>query len=269
MNRERKRWAYATSTISFLLGLVLLAYYPDVEINSPRIGHVMKLAGSFLTVSVVISLLYSVLIKPSDDAVRKKELSELLDTKIEDIVTAKGKYGLMGFVDHIDFPSLFGELRAGQTLWWLDTFPVGAGMWLNKLKSALEKGVNVYMLVLDPESPNVAHRANELGREFTQESFKADIQRFLSLLQNIEQEGLVGKLEVRTYDELIGLPIYLIAEGEEPLVAYSGFFLSQPTAVDSPHLKWCAGEKAILTTMATYITEKWNRNINNSLIKPI
>ncbi len=267
MNRERRRWAYVTSLISFLIGLVLLAYYPDVEIASPKIGHVMKLAGSFLTVSVVISLLYSILIKPSDDATRKKELGELLDAKIEEIITAKGKYGLMGFVDHIDFPFLFKEMRPGQTLWWLDTFPVGAGMWINKLRSALEKGVNVNMLVLDPDSVNVLHRANELGEEFTPESFKADIQRFLSLLQNIDQKDFRGKLEVRTYDELIGLPVYLISEDEQAMVAYSGFFLSQPTAVESPHLKWCAGENSILSNISTYIREKWSRNAGSAVIK--
>ena len=266
MNRESKGYAIATTLISFLAGIAIIFWSINIETNYPDSSKFLKTVGSFLTISVVISILYSIFIKPSEDASRKDELSNLLDKKINEIVTDKGKYGLSGIKKNIDFKALFSALSKNQTLWWLDTYPLGVGMWTEELKGALERGANIKMLVLSPQSENVTHRANELGNEFSPIQFKTDLERFLNLLKSIDQNELAGTLEVRTYDELIGLPLYIVSEKRKPVVGYSGFFLCAPTAAGSPHIKWENGNTPILSSMASYIESKWDRNLENLVL---
>jgi len=67
----------------------------------------------------------------------------LLDTKIEEITIGNGKYGFSRFIDRIDLSSLFRKLKSNQTLWWLDTYPVVMGMWIDKLRDALASGAHL------------------------------------------------------------------------------------------------------------------------------
>jgi len=67
----------------------------------------------------------------------------LHDTKIEEITIGNGKYGFSGFIDRIDLSSLFRKLKSSQTLWWLDTYPVVVGMWIDKTWDALASGAHL------------------------------------------------------------------------------------------------------------------------------
>lgn len=268
INRESKYYAYTASLVSFLAGLLLLSNAENY-VSTAWLSTSMRVIGSFLSISVVVSFMYSLFIKPYDDASNKKQLEILLDKKLEDITVGKIKYGFDGLVEAMDFHTLFKSLNANQTLWWLDTCPLGAGAWMEEVKSAIMRGVNIKILVLNPSSTNVTHRANELeADEYSPQQLKNEIEAFIARLKALSVNNAFGSLQVAQYDELIGMPCYIVTEGNDrrPVYGYSSFFLSNPTAIKVPHFKWGVAQESILRSMTSYLTEKWERNSGNIIL---
>lgn len=244
----------------FLGGLVLLIV-SAAYVTSQLWKMVLNVIGAFLAVSVVASFLYSVTLRPHDDAVRKRELVELLDEKMEDLIPGRFRYGLGEFRSKMDFAQLFDDLKKGDELWWLDTYAPGHKLWIDHMREAVHRGAKIKILALNPTCQNADYRAEEIGGLYT-DTFKSELQSFINdiLICTKEKSREGGCLELRQYSDLPCIPIYLVCRENKPIYAYTSFFLGAPTGVEFPHICWRPGELSLLSHFFDYIKKKWDRN---------
>lgn len=168
----------------------------------------------------------------------------------------------------MNFSKLFDDLQKGDELWWLDTYAPSHKSWITHLREAIQRGARINMLVLDPNCQVTDYRADEIGDFYTRDAFKPELEIFLrDLLKCVQiksQEG--GSLEIRIYSDLPCVPIYLICRQSKPFFGYTSFFLSSPTGVEFPHLKWKPGDNALLNHFYIYVQKKWDKNKDNTLL---
>ncbi|MDG1818383.1 MAG: hypothetical protein P8H31_00975 [Porticoccaceae bacterium] len=249
---------------SFVLGLLFLALsklYFDDEILITITG----LLGAYLTISVVVNILHKWILQPYVDLTQKKEIEGLISDKIDNLIENSRKYGFDGLVDQIDFQAIFDDLNENDTLWWLDTFSPGHTAWEDNIKQALKRGANINMLVLSPNADHLIKcRADEIGGQYTPERFKSEIERFIEYMEHIvfESSGEKGNLEIRLYDDLLAVPMYIVSTGNKARFAYSSFYLNSATAINFPHLKWKESGEAVIEMLFEYIQFKWNKKVS-------
>ncbi|MFF0990191.1 DUF5919 domain-containing protein [Kocuria nitroreducens] len=179
--------------------------------------------------------------------------------------------GLVGVREELDAVDVLRSVRAGQELWWMDTFPLTLAGDLDAIHKALGAGVRVRLLVLDPKSPALASRLREIRHHYGLSPM--DLRRsFDTLVHQLRALGeldpvVAERLEVRVYDGLPGAPIYLVlgspAAGEDPaadpgapevLRAFSSYFLLDASQ-DMPYLEWRDGPFA--ARLHAYARHKW------------
>jgi hypothetical protein len=262
---QRKEIVILTNLLAFTLGMIFLLlskYYFKIAIWVTVFG----LLGAYLTISVIVNLFHRAFLKPYEEDTRRKELQSLLDVRINDILGNSSKYGFAGFIPEMDFKGLFNDLNKDDELWWLDTYAPAHELWEDNLRGAIARGAHIRMLVLSPNSPNAVHRAKEIGGTYTPERFKNELKSFKEAMEIVENETekTSGTLEIIEYGDLPSLPLYVVTRNREPLHAYSSLFLTKPTAVAFPHMKWCVGERSILKLLLQYVQDKWERNCSES-----
>lgn len=267
-NILERTWAVVlTIALSFIFGLLLLLLSNNYfEAFIPK--TISGLLGAYLTISVIVNLMHKWFLKPSEDLSKINEIESLIDNKIDNVLLNTSKYGFDGLIDEMDFRSLFDSIGKGDVLWWLDTFSPGHSAWENHMKQALIRGANINMLVLSPKaSLLIKNRAMELGGQYTEQRFLGDLQRFLDSMKHIRDEtaSAKGKLNIRLYDETLGIPIYVVTEKENAKYAYSSFYLCTPTAVSFPHIKWKSANQGGISTLSAYVLKKWERNANYTI----
>jgi hypothetical protein len=274
----RNRWKDLSTrrivtVLSFVLLLVLgliILICSAAFVTSPLWNNVLNIIGTLIAVSVAASFLYSVLLRQRDDATRKKELAELLDNKIEEIIEGRFFYGLHEFCQKMDFTRLFNDLKKGDELWWLDTYAPGHKHWIDCMYEAVRRGAIIRILALKPNCINADHRAEEIGGLYL-DSFNSELDSFIKDIkckikcwedEKSEDEKSIegGFLDIREYEDLPCIPIYLVSRDKTPIYAYTSFFLCKPTAVDFPHMSWRPSEGSLLNHLFPYIKNKWDRN---------
>ncbi len=256
----------ATITI-FLAGVVLMVV-SDSLADEGTWKPILQSMGSFTAVTVGLGFLYKTTIRAHDERSLEKKLISALDKKFDKAFVGCTTYGIEGFVDDISFPDIFDSLVEGQTLWWLDTYDPNHHGWHENLDKALERGVNAKFLVLDPQSPLTAMRAEELGPMYAGNAFKAALEAFLERLRVClgHAQNRKGSLEVVKYEDLPCAPIYVVEEGGVPIRAYSSLFLGKATAVRFPHLQWRNSNGGYINEMFDYLKDKWERNLAGKLV---
>lgn len=179
--------------------------------------------------------------------------------------------GLVGVREELDAVDVLRGVRPGQELWWMDTFPLTLAGDLDAIHKALDAGVRVRLLVLDPKSPALASRLREIRHHYGLSPM--DLRRsFDTLVHQLRALGeldpvVAERLEVRVYDGLPGAPIYLVlgppAAAEDPaadpgapqvLRAFSSYFLLDASQ-DMPYLEWRDGPFA--ARLHAYARHKW------------
>ena len=179
--------------------------------------------------------------------------------------------GLVGVREELDAVDVLRGVRPGQELWWMDTFPLTLAGDLDAIHKALDAGVRVRLLVLDPKSPALASRLREIRHHYGLSPM--DLRRsFDTLVHQLRALGeldpvVAERLEVRVYDGLPGAPIFLVlgdpAAAEEPaagpgapqvLRAFSSYFLLDASQ-DMPYLEWRDGPFA--DRLHSYARHKW------------
>jgi hypothetical protein len=246
--------------IVFLVGSFMLVA-SVLWVTSPLWKTVLNIFGAFLAVSVAATFLYRTTLRAHDDAVRKRELRELLDEKVEEIIEGRFLYGLSEFHQKIDFAKLFDDLKKGDELWWLDTYAPGQKLWIEHMRKAIHRGARIRILALNPSCPNADCRAEEIGGLYSL-TFKSDLKSFIHDLSiyTKEKSSEGGFLKLRKYSDLTCIPIYLVCRDNKPVFAYTSFFLGMPTAADFLHMSWRPAEHSLLGHFFDYISKKWDRN---------
>lgn len=267
--KERVRRILPVTLISWLAGLAIV-----LIANSSTTPEILKtplqLVGSYTLVTVTVALFYSAFVRRREEEMRKEELRDLLNEKLDAVVDAALKYGLLGFVPEMDFVGLFKSLEPGDELWWLDTFDPAHAKWRASMANAVARGATVNMLIQKPHCENANHRAREItargtGASYEPAPFNADLEAFLAHMQRYaaSSNGKLepgGSLNITEYQDLPGMPIYVVVRGGVPAIAYSSFFLTAATGESFPHMKWGPGQSSMLDILYNFVKEKWDRN---------
>lgn len=245
----------------FLLGVLMMVISAAGWVNATW-QPVVRSLGSYLTVTILLGFLYRVTVRDHDDAKFEAKLLSVLDRKIDDTISKSVYYGFTGFVEPMNFESLFESLQLEDTLWWLDTYDPRHQTWLESLEEAIKRGATVNFLVLNAHSPLAAMRATELGPQFTTKRFRADLASFNESLNiclaNTETE--LGQINIMQYNDLPCAPIYVVERAAAPVEAFTGMFLGNPTGLRFPHSHWQAAPGDYIGHLYQYVTQKWNAN---------
>lgn len=255
----------------FLLGGVLLFAANSVATNS-ILKEVLTLLGGALVISIPASFVYKLTFRPLDDEKQAGDLKKLLDEKIDSLMKSRHQFKLASIQDHIDFQQLFDELQEGESLYWLDTWAPRSDAFQINMEKCLQRGANIKMLILDPSSEMCKHRALEIvgpiGRGFC-----ASQAAFLERMKGIQKETSTkepstndGTLEIRTYDELLGVPSYIVCQDNKPIRGWSSLYLGDATGYRYPHFHWEGGDDSVLNLIYNYVREKWERNQGNAIV---
>ncbi|MGA7050122.1 MAG: hypothetical protein WBZ37_02440 [Mycobacterium sp.] len=156
-----------------------------------------------------------------------------------------------------DFGRIFLDARAGETVSWLDTYCPQENAFLDKLVNATNHGVLIRMLIIVPTCENAKFRSVELAESFdTGEVWDDGLKSFISKMKSASARS-EGKFEVRFYQDLPCVPMYLVGTAPKARKGYFSLFLVRPTA-NAQHLELGPGEW--LDDMAKYFEHKWARH---------
>ena len=122
------------------------------------------------------------------------------------------------------------------------------------------------MLIIEPDCQNAQFRDQELAGTIveTGEGWSSGLGTFVTKMKAIS-ERFPGQFEIKFYEDLPCVPMYLIGSGAEARRGYFSVFLVEATAHCS-HLVLAEGEW--LRNMATYFEEKWSRQEEQGAEEP-
>lgn len=247
----------------FVVGFLCLIISRQIEHNE-LLSLILDLFGAFLVVAVPLEILKEIFFEAANKEAFAHEVSQLFDEKIDAELIQARKFGLDRIENSFPLIEMFDSLQPGDTLWWLDTFCPGHKTWLPHVKHAIARGASINMLVLDPDSSFCSMRAKEIGDIFTDESFVAELRLFISDFEECrrileKQHKLVGHFDIVRYNDLLGVPCYVVTRNDRPIYGYSSMYLTQPTGVEFPHFCWTQG--GMCEILFIYIKGKYDRAI--------
>jgi hypothetical protein len=171
--------------------------------------------------------------------------------------------GIRSAHSRLDFGHIFREAKKGETVSWLDTYCPRESEFEEELIAALDRGVHVRMLTIEPGCINALNRNAELQSTFdTGGGWETGLKAFIAKMEAVSSRG-VGQFEMRFYDDLPCAPMYLIgkpsASGKPPVPrkSYFSLYLVRASA-GCPHVELSNG--AWLQDMAKYFDAKWARH---------
>jgi len=238
----------------FLSGLLCLLISRHIE-NYKIFSLILELLGAFLVIAIPLEILRELFFEEATRASFALQVSQLFDDKIDAELIQARKFGLDRIENSLPVKVLFDRLQQGDTLWWLDTYYPGHKIWIDNIRLAVQRGVSINMLILDPLSPFCAMRAKEIG--YTNESFTAELRFFIADLEecrrNLNQKN--GHITIFIYNNLLGVPCHVVTRDDIPIYAYSSMYLNKPTHVgDFPHFCWSQGPMCEI--LFNYVKEK-------------
>lgn len=156
------------------------------------------------------------------------------------------------------FNKLFREAHRGDCIYWLDTYCPRQNEFVDDLIEAINRGVSVKMLVIDPACDNARHRNTELAATVveTGAGWDTGLDAFVAKMKALCDKH-PGKLEMRTYNDLPCAPMYLVVTDSKARVGFFSLFLVRASA-HSPHMELHDGPW--LTDMHQYFEDKWTRH---------
>ena len=230
--------------IIFLVGVLCLSL--SRQVNFEILSQILELMGSFLVIAVPVELIREFFFEKINRASFVSEVSKFFDDKIDAELIQARKFGLGRIENSLPVAQIFNDLQQGDTLWWLDTFCAGHKTWIESAKQAIQRGAPINMLILDPTSSFCVMRATEIGDFFTNESFTDELRLFIKDFEKcrndfINQKNVLGHLDIVTYNNLLGVPCYIVTRDGKPIYAYSSMYLSKSTSINFPHFNWEQG----------------------------
>jgi hypothetical protein len=231
-----KKWSLAIAIfvagyIAYHLTTGQHGFFPEL------INHI----GLFLSAVVAVHFIHELLIKKEEQAAMRKEISDVVATTINTFMPSFEKWGFQGFEDILEYNVIFEPLIDGDELLWLDTYAPARVEVVNLVSMALKKGAIIKMLAIAPESDTAKLRAKE-----------------------IEQRGLTEQ-EVRLYDDLPCVPMYIHRRGGVPIRGFTSYFLSHASE-NFAHARWGFANNGMLKHFTEYFDRKW---IHAKSIKPV
>lgn len=247
-----------TTTALFLL-LGTVAYLLAATVGSDVLRSILQAVGTFLIGTVVIGYAYQYFLSEEIEDRMVAKLDEVLEHRIDRLIPEASRYGFAGFVQAAPRRA-FEALGPGSELLWLDTYSPDLPLFGAQLRQAVERGARVRMLVIDPEAGTTRMRAEEIVEPgYDPSKFCGEARAFLAYLADAAEDlaDAPGSLEIRCYDDLPCVPMYLHLRDGKPASGITGFFLTDPS-FDQAHLSWTAATGGTLTSFVAYFEHKWS-----------
>jgi|GEM_PF-3023147 hypothetical protein len=248
-------------TTIFLLGVSFLLLGRIFE-KQGILSQFLDLVGSFLVIAIPLEILREFFFEKISRESFVRQVSKLFDEKIDTEMMQTRKFGLSRIYDFLPIEKLFDDLLPGDTLWWLDTYCPGHKRWIENVKNAIQRDVIINMLVLDPSSPFCSLRAQEIGGLYTTDSYISELKLFIKDFEKcrdvLTSQNALGYLDIIIYNDLLGVPCYIVTRNEKPIYAYSSMFLTKSTGTGFPHFYWEQGPMCI--SLYQYVKEKYDKN---------
>jgi hypothetical protein len=244
-----------TTGLFVLVGLLAYAFAVG---KSSEVRAILQSIGSFLIGTVVVGYAYQYFLTEEVESRTVAKLDEVLRRRVDAVFVDAARHGFSGFVR--DAPRrVFDGLGRGDELLWLDTYSPDLMVFLPDLRDAVRNGAHLRMLVIDPTAETAQMRAHEIVEPgYGPHEFCEGVQAFLDQLIGTVRhltDG-IGQLEVRTYRDLPGVPMYLRRVDGRLMSGVTGFFLTEPS-FNSTHLRWESVSGGLLDGFLRYFEHKW------------
>lgn len=170
------------------------------------------------------------------------------------------KYGIKKVHESFDFKKLFDEVE--EELKILDTYIPSIELFLPNLAKALERGIKVKILVVNPDSQVTEFRSKELGLEYQIGRFKQGINEYIEMIcLKADQLGVEAKknIELRCFSDLPCLPMYILKNRHKSNKVFFSFFLGKES-VNYLHFEVADKKNGLLRDFEEYFDAKWKRN---------
>jgi hypothetical protein len=216
--------------------------------------NVAELLGT-IGIGVLAALVTTVV----DRSVSARDLESRITRNFRDaagVAESLSDLGVVRAYPRLDFGAIFRAAHRGETVSWLDTYCPRQNEFVDDVIGALQRGVSVRMLVIDPASDNAHYRDQELeGTVDTGAGWRGGLDTFIGKMAAIADRHY-GKFEIRLYQDLPCVPMYLVGRAPRARRGYFSIFLIRTTA-QCQHLELQGGEW--LADMAKYFEAKWAR----------
>lgn len=230
-------------SVLFFIGFSLLLLSKQIE--NETCSLIVELLGSFLVIAIPVEIIREVFFEEVNRASFTQEVSQLFDDKIDAKLIQAREFGLGRIDDSLNVKAMFDKLEPDDTLWWLDTFCPGHNQWIEHVKKAVQRGASINMLILDSKSTFCEMRAKEIEESYTKGSFNSELNLFIEdfkqCKESLKQKKYPGSLKIFLYDDLLGVPCYIVTKNNKAIYAYSSMYLTEPTGVKFPHFYWREG----------------------------
>ncbi len=219
--------------------------------------------GHFLAAVVSVHLVYDLFLKEQEDEIISEKIHEQLSRLKNETIPIMMDYGLEE-IHRFKLEELLKGLKKGDELHWLDTYCPQINGILNRLEEALELEVKVKILTMKKDSNVAKYRSQELEGEVQDEFvlFNQQVNLYhdgLSKILSKQESRSKDNLEVRFYDDLPGVPMYIVVRDGVLFVGYTGWYLNK-SASKNIFLKWGPAKKAVLESVESYFDKKWDNN---------
>ncbi len=183
-----------------------------------------------------------------------------------DYKTNLAGYGLAEIIEKFELASLIERAKANQTILLLNTWHPLLDQTDCKIKEALKQGVKFKILAIDNQSNSFKYRSDELevarARTDKLNRYISDLyyEQLLSIKENNE------KFLIKLYKNLPCIPMYiLVDEDDNPIEAYTGFYLSK-CSTQFIHIHWKPSKNGAIREFYNYFNMKWNNTSDTKLI---
>jgi len=199
----------------FLGGLLLMVVSEEKLKSHHILGDILRDIGGFIAAAVASHFIYEILLKREHEKILIEKLESLLNEQNSSIQ----KTGIIGASENISSDTLAKSIHdAKESVWILQSW---IGDWNRLEKSmfkAVEKGISVRILLIDPNSPHATTRSVECGKDadWVSAGVRGNLRNLVSLSTN--NGNLRKNLQVRIYD---GTAVFCAFGCED--VAYVGF----------------------------------------------
>lgn len=246
-----------TTTVVFLL-LGASAFMVSSDLPSNGLRTIFQSIGSFLVGTIVVGYAYEYFLNEETENRTIGKLDKVLAQRVDSMFPGAATHGFRGFATEVPRSSFEG-LERGDELLWLDTYSPDLMLFVPSLQAALQRGVSVRMLVIDPDCLTAQMRAAEIAEVGYDEARFADgAKDFLGVISSAARDldETRGRLEIRCYQDLPCIPMYLRIRSGQALTGITGYFLAQPS-FNAVHLCWAATPDGMLASFHRYFERKW------------
>jgi len=204
----------------------------------------------------------------------QQSINQLKDCIDEYTQIVSGQQNLDGMVavhPKMDFDAFFDSATQGERIIMYDTFVPKFDKFLPSLTRAIERGVTVRFLVLDPDSNSAKQRQEEITFPhcIPFKKYSAGITDYVQAITELYaavSKKFPDAIEARYFSFMPNMPIYVIEDNQgNPRRAFQGFYL-RGSSENGHHGEWrFATATCSLSEFHRYLDEKWERNAVNAI----